>query len=654
MATVSVTPHDEQTLPVKMYTCNCEKEFREQRTFEQHQSNDCKNQNVECSFCRESVPTTDIREHLLTCGNKTKLCDKCNRYILRGIFSYHYENDCQNPDDENEESALPSSRVIENQRSENDHRSTDNQTLRSHRLINDRPQSLSSSQIRQEQRLVDNHTEMESSAINRTFNSHSQTDTPNNLAGNQTLRSHRLVNDRPQSLSSAQIRQEQRLFDNHTEMELSAVNRTFNSHSQTDTPDNLAGISSNRQQQQTADTQINDIHNDNDRRITCEYCLQPCSFKDYEHHKRHCLRNSDANIRNRKPTDHTDSRQDETNIPCEYCEKLININELQDHTTECVMNLNDIVNRSSHQQFRTTRDSSPRNVSTSASRHPISPQNRSTDEYALLNYLPASKNRRDRIDVTDNSLSLSNRNRTQYSSSEFDGTNEANKYSSLTTPTTAITTPNVDNYHDFSNSQYSYRSHSIPLRTHDINEKSVYRSYNSRSIYDLSRERETSVDSFRYRTYNATYPTSNYIGGYNRSLLNQSRNNNYLSNNFLNERLTKSAYDKPLTTITRRPFMSAYDNIHPKLPYSYGYHYTRPLTTTTDRHAYDLPSRSYHDSYDNIRHVPRINDRVLPNYRLSSPVPQYVPRDSLYYSMKSRDQSAYINNVSIIVPNFSV
>ena len=54
---------------------------------------------VQCSFCNNEYPSLAIGEHLMLCGNKTDQCPKCEKYIRRAIFAYHYENNCVNLDE---------------------------------------------------------------------------------------------------------------------------------------------------------------------------------------------------------------------------------------------------------------------------------------------------------------------------------------------------------------------------------------------------------------------------------------------------------------------------------------------------------------------------------------------------------------------------
>lgn len=53
------------------------------------------NSNTRCPFCEENFPSLkELHDHLIQCGTKTDQCPKCERFIQRAIFAYHYENNC--------------------------------------------------------------------------------------------------------------------------------------------------------------------------------------------------------------------------------------------------------------------------------------------------------------------------------------------------------------------------------------------------------------------------------------------------------------------------------------------------------------------------------------------------------------------------------
>ncbi|CAF1239750.1 unnamed protein product, partial [Rotaria sordida] len=55
---------------------------------------------ISCSFCNEKfMSTKEMGDHLLMCGNKTDQCPHCKKFIRRAVFAYHYENNCTDLDD---------------------------------------------------------------------------------------------------------------------------------------------------------------------------------------------------------------------------------------------------------------------------------------------------------------------------------------------------------------------------------------------------------------------------------------------------------------------------------------------------------------------------------------------------------------------------
>ncbi|CAF3384849.1 unnamed protein product, partial [Rotaria sp. Silwood2] len=63
------------------------------------------NQSISCFFCNQRIESSEkLKEHLTLCGNKTDQCPNCRKFIRRAIFTYHYENDCSNPEEHNQSS----------------------------------------------------------------------------------------------------------------------------------------------------------------------------------------------------------------------------------------------------------------------------------------------------------------------------------------------------------------------------------------------------------------------------------------------------------------------------------------------------------------------------------------------------------------------
>lgn len=63
-------------------------------------SNSDHSERIRCAFCNEDFfQGNDIKEHLMSCGNKTDPCPTCGKRIRRAVFTYHYENNCANTDE---------------------------------------------------------------------------------------------------------------------------------------------------------------------------------------------------------------------------------------------------------------------------------------------------------------------------------------------------------------------------------------------------------------------------------------------------------------------------------------------------------------------------------------------------------------------------
>ncbi|CAF0748113.1 unnamed protein product [Didymodactylos carnosus] len=295
---------------------------------EHHQRNDCKKRSVECSFCGAQVTTSDIRGHLLSCGNKTELCNRCNRYILRAIFTYHCENNCHNPDEENEEPSPPPP-VPARATTATTHRQNEIDSPIDNRKFERiaRPTIFDSDKENESQMSQSLKNRINESIQERTFDRTLRSDIFNDNGRPQSSHSSRHHHDRGGRSSEYDTRA----------MEYPMNNTNF----QIDSSGKILGISSNKQQQRN-DTRPNDGRNDQEQTITCEFCNQLCAFADYEHHKKYCLQNRKIKMNDRKRT-YTDqdrnngatSIEDDVQIPCEFCNEPVSLQELMNHTRRC-------------------------------------------------------------------------------------------------------------------------------------------------------------------------------------------------------------------------------------------------------------------------------------------------------------------------------
>jgi hypothetical protein len=62
--------------------CECGASI-EQCLLEEHKKNQCLHRKVTCKFCTFQTKAMYSEEHESVCGDRTELCQKCNRYVKR-------------------------------------------------------------------------------------------------------------------------------------------------------------------------------------------------------------------------------------------------------------------------------------------------------------------------------------------------------------------------------------------------------------------------------------------------------------------------------------------------------------------------------------------------------------------------------------------
>ncbi|KAF5739796.1 hypothetical protein HS088_TW12G01006 [Tripterygium wilfordii] len=83
--------------PVSCSLCN---EMMERDILPIHKGENCPKRIVTCEFCEFPLPAIDLAEHQEVCGNRTELCNLCNRYI-RLRERYNHETRCTGVSDHN-------------------------------------------------------------------------------------------------------------------------------------------------------------------------------------------------------------------------------------------------------------------------------------------------------------------------------------------------------------------------------------------------------------------------------------------------------------------------------------------------------------------------------------------------------------------------
>ncbi|KAI3508959.1 hypothetical protein L1887_23982 [Cichorium endivia] len=64
--------------PVSCSQCN---EMMEPENLDVHKGQNCPQRIATCDYCEFPLPAIELSEHQEVCGNRTEICDRCNKYI---------------------------------------------------------------------------------------------------------------------------------------------------------------------------------------------------------------------------------------------------------------------------------------------------------------------------------------------------------------------------------------------------------------------------------------------------------------------------------------------------------------------------------------------------------------------------------------------
>ncbi|AES73963.1 hypothetical protein MtrunA17_Chr3g0141211 [Medicago truncatula] len=73
--------------------CSLCSETMERNILYIHEGESCPQRIVTCEFCEFPLPAIDLPEHQEVCGNRTEMCDLCNKYV-RLRERYNHEFNC--------------------------------------------------------------------------------------------------------------------------------------------------------------------------------------------------------------------------------------------------------------------------------------------------------------------------------------------------------------------------------------------------------------------------------------------------------------------------------------------------------------------------------------------------------------------------------
>ncbi|KAM7139564.1 XIAP-associated factor 1 isoform 3-T3 [Macrochelys suwanniensis] len=91
----------------KQVRCKLCHQSMQKYLLENHESSECNERSLKCTFCELEMPFNKLQRHLEACGSRTELCWECNKYIMYKDLDKH-KDVCQN------DKKLPSNGLSDN------------------------------------------------------------------------------------------------------------------------------------------------------------------------------------------------------------------------------------------------------------------------------------------------------------------------------------------------------------------------------------------------------------------------------------------------------------------------------------------------------------------------------------------------------------
>ncbi|TFK12890.1 XIAP-associated factor 1 [Platysternon megacephalum] len=79
----------------KQVRCKLCHQSMQKYLLENHESNECNERSLKCTFCELEMPFNKLQKHQEACGSRTELCWECNKYIMYKDLDKH-KDVCQN------------------------------------------------------------------------------------------------------------------------------------------------------------------------------------------------------------------------------------------------------------------------------------------------------------------------------------------------------------------------------------------------------------------------------------------------------------------------------------------------------------------------------------------------------------------------------
>ncbi|CAF1250711.1 unnamed protein product [Didymodactylos carnosus] len=357
-----------------------------------------------------------------------QFCNRCNRYILRAIFAYHYEHNCHNPNEEQENQEPPSSTRFRTIIADED----DNQKFETtfhDDMYNDDQNRFQRSHSSMHHR--GDHNPIRDTVF--------RTDSSGKILGITSLSNKR--EQRNNGGRNGNTDNDENIVSCEYCNQLCALT-DFDHHKKycLRNPSAKANNRTRTHEAQTARTVENDIE------LPCEYCNKLVNIEDFQEHMTQCTNLDRNRIQNHRRKIESDSVIGK--IPCEHCNTLCDFDELNIHEMDCVKSPRNIAYAAQKEKRSTIRD-----LNTSNMHKPTATANRNNNKSdTILDpsslYTRPRKNTKgqiqstpDRTDTNKKRSQSAEENRAQYTSIDIDRTKEANSNIPITT-----TTRRVDSY----------------------------------------------------------------------------------------------------------------------------------------------------------------------------------------------------------------
>jgi len=96
-AVVSKTQLDQHLIEMhQKVECIC-KEMIEKYLISTHKTTSCTHRIMKCKYCKLTFKKKDLHEHIIYCGSRTEVCNKCKQPVMLRDVQKHISSKCAHP-----------------------------------------------------------------------------------------------------------------------------------------------------------------------------------------------------------------------------------------------------------------------------------------------------------------------------------------------------------------------------------------------------------------------------------------------------------------------------------------------------------------------------------------------------------------------------